>query len=233
MSKDKTEERFNNDKSYHRVLKYGLIAFLVLILIEFLAYFGFLNSIPDFLQRYWMWIFYMNISVVSISVAILYMLYNKTKVPCMTGMMIGMTVGMQIGMMIGAVVGATNGYFTGAMVGMILGSIGGIIAGFTSNSTMSWVQGLMSGIMGGTMGPMISVMIFTDRITVFMPFYMLLNLILLWGFMKMYHEEVIEGNKELVRKNIDLLTFVGVCIIISAIILAIMIYGPKSPIFAA
>ncbi len=226
-------ERFNNDKSYQKTLKYGLITFLVLILVEAIAYLGFLNDVPNFLSKYLVWIIYLNISVVSISMSILYMLSNKTKVPCMTGMMIAMTVGMQIGMMIGAVVGATNGYFTGAMVGMILGSIGGIIAGFTSNSTMSWVQGLMSGIMGGTMGPMISVMIFTDRILVFMPFYMILNLILLWGFMKMYHEEAIEGNKELVRKNIDLLTFVSACIIVSAILILIMVYGPKSPIFAA
>lgn len=225
-------ERFNNDKSYKKTLKYGLIAFLVLILIEAIAYFGFLNRLPGFLTKYGFWIFYLNISVVSISIAILYILLNKTKVPCMTGMMIGMTVGMQIGMMIGAVIGATNGYFTGAMTGMILGSIGGIIAGFTSNSTMSWVQGLMSGIMGGTMGPMISVMIFTDRILVFMPFYMLLNLILIWGFMKMYHEEAIVGNKELSQKNVDLLTFVSACIIITAILIVIMVYGPKSPIFA-
>ncbi len=223
---------FDNDNTYHKTLKYGLITFLVLILIESIAYFGFLNRIPDFLTRYGVWILYLNISVVSISMAVLYMLYNKTKVPCMTGMMIGMTIGMQIGMMIGAVIGATNGYFTGAMVGMILGSIGGIIAGFTSNSTMSWVQGLMSGIMGGTMGPMISVMMFTDRIIIFMPFYILLNLVLLWGFMKMYHEEAIDGNKELVHKKIDLLTFASTCIIISAILIFIMVYGPKSPIFA-
>lgn len=223
---------FSNDNTYHKTLKYGLVAFLVLALLEVIAYFGFFRLIPDFLPKYLVWIIYLNISVVSIAMSILYMFFNRTKVPCMTGMMIGMTVGMQIGMMIGAVIGATNGYFTGAMVGMILGSIGGILAGFTSNSTMSWVQGLMSGIMGGTMGPMISVMIFTDRILIFMPFYILLNLILLWGFMKMYHEEAIEDNKELVRKNIDLLTFMSACIIIAAVLITIMIYGPKSPIFA-
>jgi hypothetical protein len=227
------KNNFNSDGTYHKVLKYGLITFLVLLLLEVISYFGFFSVIPNFLSKYLFWIIYLNISVVSISMAILYVLFNKIKVPCMTGMMIGMTIGMQIGMMIGAVIGATNGYFTGAMVGMILGSIGGIIAGLTSNNTMSWVQGLMSGIMGGTMGPMIAVMMFTDRIQIFMPFYMLLNLILLWGFLKMYHEEAIDGNKELVKKNIDLLTFVSACVIVTAILIVIMVYGPKSPIFAA
>lgn len=221
-----------HDASYHKTLKYGLVAFLVIIIVELLAYASFFKTIPDFLQKYLMWIIYLNISVVSISMSILYMLFNKEKVPCMTGMMIGMTIGMQIGMMIGAVIGATNGYFTGAMVGMILGSIGGIIAGFTSNSTMSWVQGLMSGIMGGTMGPMISVMMFTDRIQIFMPFYFLLNLILLWGFIKMYHEEIVKENSKLVRSNIDLLTFTSATIIVTTLLLVIMVYGPKSPIFA-
>jgi hypothetical protein len=134
-------------------------------------------------------------------------------------------------MMVGAVLGATNGYFTGAMTGMILGSIGGIIAGFTSKSTMSWLQGLMAGIMGGTMGPMISVMMFTDRLLLFMPFYILLNLVVLWGFLKMYNEEAVIDNDELVKHDVDLLTFASACIIITAILVAIMVYGPKAPFF--
>ncbi|GIU69429.1 MAG: hypothetical protein KatS3mg002_0665 [Candidatus Woesearchaeota archaeon] len=227
------KNNFNNDNTYHKTLKYGSIAFLVLLLIESVAYFGFLKFVPNFLSKYLIWIIYLNISVVTLSMSVLYILFNKEKVPCMTGMMIGMTIGMQIGMMIGAVIGATNGYFTGAMVGMILGSIGGTIAGFTSKSTMAWVQGLMSGIMGGTMGPMISVMMFTDRIQIFMPFYMLLNVMLLWGFLKMYHEEVIKDNNDLVRKNVDLITFVSATIIITTLLIIIMIYGPKSPIFAS
>jgi hypothetical protein len=221
-----------HDTSYHKTLKYGLVAFLAMIIIELLAYGLFFKSIPGFLSKYGIWMFYLDISVISIAMAVLYILFNKTKVPCMTGMMIGMSIGMQIGMMVGAVVGATNGYFTGAMVGMIFGSIGGIIAGFTSNNTMSWIQGLMSGIMGGTMGPMISVMMFTDRIQIFMPFYMLLNLILLWGFLKMYYEEAIEGNKEIIRGHIDLITFVSACILVTVFLIVVILYGPKSPVFA-
>jgi hypothetical protein len=220
------------DKSFYDSWRNGLIVFLVILLLEALAYLAFFRFTTGFMEKYWMWIVYLDISVVSIGVSVVYMLSNRTRVPCMTGMMNGMTIGMQLGMMIGAVIGATNGYFTGAMVGMLLGSAGGVLAGLSSKSTMSWVQGLMSGIMGGTMGPMISVMMFTDRIALFMPFYIILNVVLIWGFMKMYYEEAIEGNNELVRKRIDLTTFTSTTIIVTTILLLIMVYGPKSPIFA-
>ena len=219
------------NKTYHKPLRYSILTFLILILLESIAYIGFLKVIPNFLLKYGLWMIYLDITVASIAMAILYVLSNKTKVPCMSGMMIAMTIGMQIGMMVGAVIGATNGYFTGAMVGMILGSIGGVVAGFTSKSTMSWLQGLMSGIMGGTMGPMISVMMFTDRLAVFMLFYIILNVILLVGFMKMYHEEAVADNKDLVKKDIDLVTFASACILVTAILLIIMFYGPKAPFF--
>ena len=220
------------DKTQHRSIKYAAVTFLVMVLLECLAYAGFLRNIPGFLGRYAWWIFYLNISVATLGMSIHYMMTHKSKAPCMTGMMIGMTIGMQIGMMLGAVVGATNGYFSGAMVGMILGSIGGVLAGFISKSTMSWLQGLMSGIMGGTMGPMVTVMIFTDNITIFMPFYMLLNVILLFGFMKMYHEELVVDNKELVKKEIGFVTYLSASIIVTFLLLFIMVYGPKSALFA-
>ena len=158
------------DKTHEKSVRYGIMTFLILILLESIAYVGFLKNIPGFISHYGLWILYLDISVASIGMSIHYILSYKSQAPCMTGMMVAMTIGMQIGMMLGAVVGATNGYFVGAMVGMILGSIGGIITGFVSKSTMSWMQGLMSGIMGGTMGPMISVMMFTDHIQIFMPF---------------------------------------------------------------
>jgi hypothetical protein len=217
------------DKS--KLIRYGAITFLILIILELLAYFGFLSLQPGFLVKYGWWILYLDLSIIFLGLSVYYVLSNRSRAPCMTGMMMGMTIGMQTGMMIGAVVGATNGFFTGSMVGMILGSIAGVLAGRASKSTMSWLQGLMAGIMGGTMGPMISVMMFTDHIAIFMPFYFILNIIVLLGFIKMYHEEIIEGNKELVHKKIDLLTFVSACILVAFIIIVIMIYGPKAGLF--
>jgi len=220
------------NKTHTKSVKYGIIVFLALIALELIAYFGFLINLPNFYHKYALWILYLDISIATLGMSIYYMMTHRSKAPCMTGMMIGMTVGMQVGMMIGAVVGATNGYFTGAMTGMVLGSIGGTLAGFTSKSTMSWLQGLMSGIMGGTMGPMISVMMYTDHLVVFMPFYILLNVILLIGFMKMYYEEMVDDNRELVHRNIDMLTFMSACIIATFILVIIMVYGPKSGLFA-
>ncbi len=219
------------DHTHSKALKYGAVTFFVLILLEAIAYVGFLGNIPGFFAKYAWWIFYLDISVASLGISIYYMMSHKAKAPCMTGMMLGMSVGMQTGMMLGAVIGATNGFFTGSMVGMILGSIGGVLAGFVSKSTMSWLQGLMAGIMGGTMGPMITVMMFTDHILIFMPFYIILNLIVLYGFMKMYHEELVVDNKEMVHKNIDFTTFASACIIVTFVLLMIMIYGPKFALF--
>ena len=219
------------NKTHHKSIKYASVGLLILILLEAIAYIGFFQAIPNFFSKYIWWIIYLDISIASLGASLHYMMSYKSEAPCMTGMMIGMTVGMQIGMMIGAVVGATNGFFSGAMVGMILGSIGGTLAGKTSKSTMSWLQGLMSGIMGGTMGPMISVMMFTDHLVIFMPVYIILNVVLLIGFMKMYHEELVHDNKELVHKNIDFITFVSASVIITFVILFVMVYGPKSALF--
>jgi hypothetical protein len=219
------------NKTHIKSFKYAGATLLIILLLQLISYAGFLRDIKDFIPKYLPWIIYLDISILFIGAAIYYILSYKSKAPCMTGMMVGMTLGMQVGMMIGAVIGATSGFFTGAMAGMLLGSIAGIIAGTVSTSSMSWLQGLMAGIMGGTMGPMISVMIFTDRIHIFMPFYILLNIIVLIGFMKMYHEEIVVDNKDLEHKHIDLVTFASATIIFTAILMAIMIYGPKSLLF--
>jgi hypothetical protein len=219
------------NKTHYNSIRYGALTLLLIMVLEAIVYLGFFKNIPDFLAKYAWWIFYLDISIVSIGICIHYMMSHKTESPCMMGMMTGMTIAMQTGMMIGAVLGATNGFFIGSMVGMILGSIGGILAGRISRSTMSWVQGLMAGIMGGTMGPMISLMMFTDHILLFMPFYFILNLIVLAGFMKMYHEELVKDNDEMKYVKIDMLSFVSASIIITALLLVLMIYGWKSPLF--
>jgi hypothetical protein len=141
-------------------------------------------------------------------------------------MMIGMTLGMQTGMMLGAVFGAVNGYFIGGMIGMLLGTIIGFVTG--RDSIMGAVQGMMSGLMGGTMGAMITVMMFTDHVLIFMPFYMLINVAILIGFVYMYHDEVIKDNKEVVKRHISFSTFAILCIITTIILSIILIYAPKS-----
>jgi hypothetical protein len=136
---------------------------------------------------------------------------------------------MQTGMMLGAVYGAVNGYFIGAMIGMMLGAFIGLLTG--KESIMGMVQGMMSGLMGGTMGAMITMMMFTDHVLYFMPFYTILNVAILAGFVYMYHDEVIRDNKDIVKHKISIWTFILLSVIVSLILLAILIYAPKSILF--
>jgi hypothetical protein len=212
-------------------LKYILYVFLILTGLEFIAYYGFLRSIPYFIENYAWWLFYLNVTVVTFGAAVYHFLSYKGKITCMVGMMIGMTFGMQAGMMLGAVVGATSGFFVGSMVGMLTGVIVGAYTG-KSCGVMGVMQGMMAGIMGGTMGPMIVLMMFSDNLLYFMPFYMIINIMILAGFSYMMIEEVAEGeNTE--KTPIDFWTFASACIIVAFVMIVLMILGPKSVLIRA
>jgi copper chaperone CopZ len=222
-----------NTHKYSLLLRgaaYALWAFIILLALEAAAYFGFLNSIPNFVTRYALWILYADISIAALGAAVWYIASYRSNITHMVGMMLGMTVGMQTGLLLGAVIGATNGFFTGAMVGMLAGVIAGVAAGKCCG-VMGMMEGAMAGVMGGTMGPMISLMMFTDRIKIFMPFYVVINLLILVGMMYMYFEEVIENRKNITRTNRDFVTFASACVIITCAITVIMLYGPKSALF--
>ena len=209
-----------------KLIGYVISSFIIILLLDVIMYFVVLNQIPNFISKYVWWILYLDISVVTLAGALWYYASYKGFVSCMASMMIGMTLGMQTGMMLGAVFGAVNGYFIGGMIGMLLGTIIGLITGRAS--IMGAVQGMMSGLMGGTMGAMITVMMFTDHVLLFMPFYTLINVVILIGFVYMYHDEVIKDNKEVEKKNISFAAFVSLCIIATVILSAILIYAPKS-----
>ncbi len=222
------KENKNKYKIEYAGLKYVLGVFLILTIIEIIAYFGFLNNIPDFLKHYGIYLFYLNFSIAILGGGVWHFLSYKGKVTCMVGMMIGMTFGMQAGMMLGIILGATNGFFIGALFGMIIGVFIGTITGKCCG-IMGAMQGMMAGVMGGTMGPMISVMMFTDNLHIFLPPYMLINAAIIIGLSYMFYEEVVEG-KELIKTPLDFVTFAAASIIIAFILLAIMIYGPKSAV---
>ena len=112
-------------------------------------------------------------------------------------------------------------------IAVIAGTITGAVCGI-----MGAVQGMMTGVMAGTMGAMITVMMFTDHVFVFMPYYMIINVLILLGLIYLFYEEVVEGKKGVKRKSQDFITFVSACVVVTAIITLIMIYGPKSPLFA-
>jgi hypothetical protein len=95
---------------------------------------------------------------------------------------------------------------------------------------MGVLEGMMAGVMGGTMGPMVTVMMFSDNLNVFMPFYVVINLIIMWGLVYMMYEEGVEGKQGVRTKDIDFFTFSSFVIVVAALIIITMVYGPKSPL---
>lgn len=207
-------------------LKHILSVFISLILLYGFTHFFLFRSIEGFASNYGWWIFYMIISIVSIVIATWHYTAYEAKITCMTGMMIGMTFGMQTGMMVGAIIGATNGFFWGALIGMLLGTLIGILTG-TCCGVMGIMEGAMAGLMGGTMGPMVTVMMFSDNVLWFMPFYMIINVGIIIGLSYMLYEEVVEG-KEVIKKPIDGVTLISISIVITAFLVGFMVYGPSS-----
>lgn len=211
-----------------KAMYYSITLFLVLAALSAIGYFGFFQFIPDFLANYGLWIFYLILSVAVVSAAAWHYYTYDVKITCMVGMMVGMTFGMQTGMLIGAVLGATNGFFVGSLGGMLIGTIIGLVAGKCCG-IMGVMEGMMAGVMGGTMGPMITVMMFSDHIQIFMPFYVVINILIIAGLTYMLFEESVEG-KNVKRRNISFGTLASVAVLVTIVLVAIMVYGPKNPL---
>ena len=80
-------------------------------------------------------------------------------------------------------------------------------------------------------GNKVNVMMFTDHVLYFMPFYMIINVAILVGFAYMYHDEIIKDNKEVVKKHISIWTVILLSVVVDVIFTALMVYGPKSILF--
>ncbi|HLC57081.1 MAG TPA: heavy-metal-associated domain-containing protein [Candidatus Nanoarchaeia archaeon] len=221
---------FNTNQHKYEIeakgIAYAAGVFFILTIFELFAYYTFFSNIPDFLSTYAMWLFYLNISISSLGLAIWHINAYKAKITCMTGMMLGMTIGMQTGMMVGAIIGATNGFFIGALTGMLLGVITGSFVGKCCG-IMGIMEGMMAGLMGGTMGPMITVMMLYDNIAIFMPFYILINVIIMLGLSYMLYEEVVEY-KQIQKQPSAFISFALLSILIASLLIIIMVYAPKS-----
>ncbi len=209
----------------YTMLKYSLITLILLFAIESVAQFAIIKD-AIFLQRYGWWVGYSNLIIVSIGAAMWHLNAYRANITSMTGMMVGMTFGMQTGMIVGTIIASTNGLFVGGMTGMIAATLVGIYNGKCCG-VMGVLEGMMAGIMGGLMGAMVGTMFFADRILLLMPVFMLLNLIVMWGLSYMLYEEVVE-DKEIQRNPHSFISFAGCCIIAIALLIAIMIFAPKS-----
>ncbi len=212
----------------HKIPKYSLFAFFLLLAAQTLAYFAFFKRIPDFLQNYAAWLIYLDIAVISIGAAMWHIQAYRAKVTMMVGMMIGMTFGMQTGMMLGTIIGATNGLFWGSLLGMLIAVGVGVKNGWCCG-IMGLLEGAMAGMMGGIMGAMTGLMLSVDHLLWFMPFFFIINLGIMWGLSYMLYEEAVE-DKNVRPEPIPFLTFFAYCLIATGILTAIIVYGPKTGI---
>jgi copper chaperone CopZ len=208
-------------------LIYASNVFIILAILFLFSYFTFLKNIPNFLNDYGVWLFYLIISITALGFALWQFHSYKTNIACMYGMMIGMTFGMQTGMLLGSLVGATNGFFIGSLVGMFTGLGVGILTGRCCG-IMGVMEGMMAGVMGGTMGPMISVMMQYDNLHIFMPIFVIVNVAILGGLSWMFYNEIVEKSEGVQRRPVDFLTFASAAVIVLVLVSAVMIYGPKS-----
>ncbi len=210
-----------------RMLKTAALTFLILLLLEGIAYFGFFRHIDGFLPKYSAYLFYLIIAVVANAIAVWHISCYRQAVDCMSGMMIGMTIGMMSGFMGGAVVGATNGMFIGSVYGMVVGMAVGAWCGKCCG-IMGLMEGLMAGLMGGTMGAMLSVMMVFDHPRAFMALLFLACLSILFGLAFMVYEKNKEHGPVKTDHDIyDISIFIMVCYLITLTTTLIIIYGPK------
>lgn len=214
----------------HKLPRYSLFTFILLLAAQILAYYAFFKNIPSFLQHYGAWLIYLDLTIISIGAAMWHLNAYRPKVTMMVGMMIGMTFGMQTGMMLGTIIGATNGLFTGSLLGMLIAVGVGVKNGWCCG-IMGLLEGAMAGTMGGLMGAMIGMMLSVDHIQWLMPFFFAINLAIMWGLSYMLYEEAIE-HKELRPEPLPFLTFAAYCLITTGILTAIIVYGPKTGLAA-
>lgn len=201
----------------------------LLFLIELVVFWGLFDFSQQFLSKNGWWFFYLTLSVVAIGAAMWHLQSYRGNVGMMAGMMIGMTFGMQTGFLIGTILGATNGMFVGSMGGMLSGVLVGWYNGKCCG-IMGAMEGIMAGIMAGLMGAMTGVMLLVDHILLFMPVFVLLNILVLLGLSYMLFEEVVEENKTIEKQPAAFSTFFILCFLAVVILGTIMLYAPKSGI---
>ena len=105
-------------------------------------------------------------------------------------------------------------------VGMATGAYAGKCCGI-----MGAMEGLMAGVMGGTMGAMITVMMQYDNLALFMPIFVLANLLILTGLKYMiYHY----AGRRTEAKMMPAYSFFAIAAVLAALTVAVILYAPKS-----
>src|SRR3990172_6879945 len=177
------------------VIKSTLGTLVVVAALAYFTYFVFFWNVESFWGNYGQYIGYLIIAVVATGGGIRHLGAFFGGVVFFTGMMIGMTIGMISGLLLGIVIGTTNGMFVGSVFGMIIGmGVGGWVGACCG--IMGIMEGMMAGLMGGTMGAMTAVMMFSDRLTIFLPIFFVATLMILAGMSYLVYKEHKHGRQE-------------------------------------
>jgi large-conductance mechanosensitive channel len=171
-----------------KLLNQIIVTFILLVSLE--AIFLFYRN-DQIVSEEFLLDIYLTLSVVLIAGAVWHLKSYGTDLESPhLGMMTGMTLGMQTGMMVGMILGATDGFFVGALIAMVVAVALGALGG-TCSGVAGILEGLMAGSMGGIMGAMAGTMLLDDLLW-FMPPFMILNFIIMFGLVYMVYKEVTE-----------------------------------------
>ncbi|MEN9681972.1 MAG: hypothetical protein RLZZ627_1865 [Pseudomonadota bacterium] len=215
--------------SVFRLIRNAAVALFLIILGQFLLARWAGPAHAHLAERYGLWIFYLDVSVVALVSTLSYLRsYVYANAGHAVGMLIGMTIGMQVGTMVGGVLGATNGFFVGSMVGMVLGAFYGVLTAWCCGS-MAVLHGLMGGVMGGPMGAMVVVMMLPDNVLIFMPFFTGINVLILMCFTYIFYRECVVEGRCPTRKPLGLPALLLATVLTTTGLAALVLFGPRGP----
>lgn len=197
-------------------------SFGILVVLYFLG----LRSFGNFIPKYGFYLFFAILSYSLILPSVKYVRAYK-EFACMSGMMIGMTIGMISGFLSGFYVGSTNGMFVGSIFGMIIGISLGVWNGKCCG-IMGAMEGMMAGFMGGLMGAMTAIMMFNENLKAAGVIMFIISGSILFGLNYMIYKETRE--MERVHKDDEFFT-VFLSLVLTAVTLWIMVFGPRSSLF--
>lgn len=201
-------------------------------ILTYLAYWAFLIDLPGFGRRVGPHLPYVVVSVVAVAGAAWHLKAVRRELGEMVAMMVGMTFGMIGGFLAGYLVGATNGMFTGSVIGVLVGAF---LGWYVSDccAMMSRMEGLMAGLMSGVMGAMTAVMLLNDRLVWFTPFLLVVSIVILSGLTYLVHREHRErqGVEVTFIKSGGFFAFTTACFLATAVMMSVMVFGPKSVLF--
>ena len=220
-------KELNGSRAEGELVKSIFYSFIFSFGLLLLLYFFRLRYIEEFLPKYGFFLFFLVLSYSVILPSIKHVRAYR-QFACMSGMMIGMTTGMIAGFLPGYFIGATNGMFYGVVFGMVVGIFLGIWNGKCCG-IMGIMEGLMAGFMGGLMGAMTSVMLLNDNLKLASVIIFLVSAVIMFSLDYMIYFEMKENE---VQHKEDNTLIVFLSIILTALTVWLMVFGPRSILFS-